>query len=274
MTTGRDPDRALFADELRAMRKAAGLTRDELGARVGYSGATIGMVESMHRAPPRGIGKRLDVVFNLPGTFHRMEERLRGIPLAVSFRPFEPYEATAKMLRTFEHSLIPGLLQTERYMRAVLETYPGTTAEEVSERAAGRLARQLIFEREDPAAPMLLALLDETVLYREVGSPEIMHEQLSHLIEVSARPNITIQLIPSARAHAGALGSFVIADFSDMPGIVFLEDASGGRVAEDPATVEQNMLWFDSLRSEALPKGVSRDQIGSAAEQWEGKAAP
>jgi transcriptional regulator with XRE-family HTH domain len=271
---GRDPDRAMFADELRAMRKAAGLSRDELGARVGYSGATIGMVESMHRAPPRGIGRRLDEEFHLPGTFHRMEERLRGIPFAVSFRPFEPYESAAKTLRTYEHSLVPGLLQTQDYARAVLETFPGTTDEEVSERVAGRLARQLTLEREDPPAPLLWVLLDETVLRREVGSPAVMHNQLSHMVAMCARPNVTIQVIPAARAHAGVLGSFVIADFDQMAGIVFFEDASGGRVAEDPTMVEQATLWFDSLRSEALPKGASRDLIGSAQERWKGTAAP
>lgn len=275
MAPGRDPDRALFADELRAMRKQANLSRDELGARIGYSGATVGMVESMHRAPPRGIGARLDSEFGLPGTFDRMEARLRGIPFAVSFRPFESYEQTAKMLRTFEHSLTPGLLQTEDYARAVLATHPGTTDEEVSERVAGRLTRQLILEREDPAAPLLRVLLDETVLHREVGSPAVMRGQLSHLVVMSARPNITIQVIPAARCHAGMLGSFVIADFfDDAPGIVFLEDASGGRVAEDPAQVEETTLWFDSLSSEALPKGASRDLIEGATERWKATAVP
>ncbi len=75
------------------------LLRDDLGARIGYSGALIGMVEAMHRAPTRDLARLLDEAFSLPGTFTRMEERLRGVPFAASFRPFQPYEA--RSLRTF-----------------------------------------------------------------------------------------------------------------------------------------------------------------------------
>ena len=270
MAPGRDPDKAMFADELRAMRKHANLSRDELGARLGYSGATIGMVEAMHRAPPRGIGKRLDTEFGLPGTFDRMERRLRGIPFAVSFRPFEPIEAQARALRWFEHSLIPGLLQTEDYARSVLMTKPNSAPDEIEGLVAGRLERQAVLEREEPAAPLLWALIDEGALNRPVADPAVMRDQLKHLVQVSEMPNITIQVVPyAARGHSGLLGAFIIADLDDSPGIVFLEDASGGRVAEEPETVAEVSLRFDSLRSEALPKGASRDLMGSvAAERW------
>src|SRR5580658_9699211 len=192
---GRDPDRALFADELRAMRKRAGLSRDDLGGRVGYSGALIGMVEAMHRAPTRDLAQRLDAAFSVPGTFTRMEERLRGLPFAASFRPCQPYEAEARSLRTFEHSLIPGLLQTPDYARAVLATRPNSTPEEIDGLVAARLARQV--------------LLDEGVLNRPVAGRDIMREQLLALAQ-TPRSNVTIQVVPyGAGGHSGLLGAFV-----------------------------------------------------------------
>jgi transcriptional regulator with XRE-family HTH domain len=268
MAPSRDPDRALFADELKAMRKQAGLSRDELAERVRYSGSTIGSVEAGHRAPPLGIGKRLDNEFGLPGTFERIELRMRGIPFPVSFRPFVSIEAEARALRWFEHSLIPGLLQTEDYARSVLATKPNSTEAEISGLITERLARQSVLERDDPPAPLLWALIDEGALNRPVAEPVVMRDQLKHLVHMSTLPNVTIQVVPyAARGHSGLLGAFIIADVDDSPGIVFIEDVTGGRVAEDPDTVAEVTLRFDALRSEALPKGASRDLIGSVAEE-------
>jgi transcriptional regulator with XRE-family HTH domain len=189
------------------MRRQANLSRDELGARLGYSGATIGMVESGHRAPPRGIGKRLDSEFGLPGTFDRIEARIRGIPFAVQFRPFVPYEATARSLRTFEHSLIPGLLQTEDDALAISATTPNSTEEEIRKLVSARLERQLILERSDPPAPLLWVLLDEGVLSRPVADPPVMRDQIKHLVHMSTVPNITIQVVPyAARGHSHVSG--------------------------------------------------------------------
>lgn len=252
------------------MRKQANLSRDELGARLGYSGATIGMVESLHRAPPRGMGARLDGEFKLPGTFDRIEQRLRGIPFATAFRPFVPYEAAARSLRWFEHSFIPGLLQTEDYARSVLATKPNSTEDEIKRLVSERMERRSILDRADAPAPLLWVLLDEGALNRPVADPPVMRDQLKHLLHMMTMPNITIQVVPyAARGHSGLLGAFIIADLEDSPGIVFLEDVLGGRVAEEPDVVAEATLRFDTLRSEALPKGASRDLIGSVAdEKW------
>lgn len=91
------------------------------------------------------------------------------MPFSSGFRPFEPYEAQAAALRLFEHSLVPGLLQTEAYARAVLETHPNTSQDVIEERVAARIARQRILDRDDPAPPLRWVLLDEHVLTREIG---------------------------------------------------------------------------------------------------------
>lgn len=268
-----DPDRALFAEELRAMRKHAGLTREELGDRIGYSGSTIGSIESMHRVPTRDQARRLDEAFGLPGIFARLEDRLHGVPFSAGFRPFHPYEAEAAALRMFQHVLIPGLLQTEDYARAILETHPNTSDEEVGERVTARLARQAILDREDPPAPVLWVLLDENVLHRQVGGPKVMQYQLGHLAGMARRPNIAVQVLPRDRPHPGLLGAFVIAELRDSAAIVYLENAHDGQTIEDAATVTHMTLMFDALRVEALPGSASLNLIEETAERWKETAS-
>jgi transcriptional regulator with XRE-family HTH domain len=269
-----DPDRALFADELRAMRKHAGLSREELGERIGYTGSTIANIEAQHRSATKDQAVRLDEAFGLPGTFARLEERLRGVPFSAGFRPFHPYEAEARTLRTFQHVLIPGLLQTEAYARVLSLAYPGTTDEEAEERVAARLARQAILDREDPPAPKLWVLLDEAVLHRQVGDVKVMHNQLMHLERMARRPNITVQVIPRALPHPGLLGAFVIAEPDDSGAIVYLENADGGQTVENADTVAHIALMFDALRTEALPGSASLSLIEEVADQRWKEIAP
>lgn len=148
----------------------------------------------------------------------------------------------------------------------MLATRPNSTEEETEDLVAARMARQAILERDDP--PLLWVVIDEAVLHRPVGTREVMRDQLLHLVQMSARPNITIQVVPySAGAHSGLLGAFIIADFDDAPGTVHLESPADGQTAEEPALVAKLALTFDTLRSEALPRAVSRDMIAKAAEE-------
>jgi transcriptional regulator with XRE-family HTH domain len=159
-----DPPPALmaFAEELKAFRAQAGLSREDLAVRVNYSPSLIGMIETGRRSPTRKLAELLDATFGTPETFARHEKRLRGIPFSAGFRPFQPYEAEATTLRLFEHTLVPGLFQTEDYARATLAANPHTSADVVEERVAARLARQEILTREDPPPPLLWVLLDLT----------------------------------------------------------------------------------------------------------------
>ncbi len=278
---------SLFADELKAHRDARGWTQADLAAKISFSDSLIAQVETCRRAPSKELAKALDRLFvtpgftedradssGTPGTFGRLAAKLRNLPFPASFRSFAPYEAEAVALHVFEHSLIPGLLQTESYAHAVMSTRPNTPDDEIGNLVAGRLARQAVLRREDPPAPILWALIDEGVLYRPVAPPDVMREQLTYLVDVSRRPNITVQVVPySAGGHTGLLGACTIAELSEPPGIVNLEDIADGRVTDDIATVSQVTLRFNSLRSDALPKGASRELIARVAEeQWQGIA--
>ena len=284
MAAGRKDRDALawFAEELRAHRIAHGWTQADLAAKISYSESLIAQVETCRKAATPELARALDRVFatpgftedapgvpGTPGTFGRLVARLRNLPFPASFRSFAPHEAEATALYTFEHSFIPGLLQTQAYARAVLEAYPDVTEDVVSERLAGRLSRQAILERDDPPPPVVCALIDQSALNREIGGPAVMRDQLAHLVAMSRRPNITVQIIPNAGTHPGLLGAFTVADLGGLPGIVNIEDITEGRVSEDAAMVSMVALRFHSLRGDALSRGASRDLIeGVIQERW------
>ena len=272
MSRDPDPPPALmaFAEELKAFRAQAGLSREDVAARVNYSPSLIGMIETGRRSPTRKLAELLDTTFGTPETFARHEKRLRGIPFSAGFRPFQPYEAEATTLRLFEHTLIPGLFQTEDYARATLAAHPHTSADVVEERVAARLARQEILTREDPPSPILWVLLDENVLRREVGNRKVMHDQVGHLAAMAGRPAITVQVIPSSVVHPGLHGAFAIAELPDMPAIVYLETARGGQTIEDPSAGADLSVRFDALRTEALAGSASVRLIEKVMDEWNG----
>jgi transcriptional regulator with XRE-family HTH domain len=258
-----------FGAEVRRARLAAGMTLADLGARVPCDASTVSRIEAGTLSPTERFAETCDEAFpHMDGWFLRFwhDSRKWNGPYPAWFRPFVEYEAKAKSLRTFEHSLVPGLLQTVDYARAVLATRPNTSEDEVEQLTVARIDRQVILERDSP--PLLWAVIDEAVLRREVGGSKVMHDQLWHIVKASDRPNITVEVIPDGTgAHSGLLGAFVIADFADVPSIVYLETSNGGQIVEKPSTVEDEVLIFDSLRSDALSRRQSRDLIMKVAEE-------
>jgi transcriptional regulator with XRE-family HTH domain len=271
MASARDDDQsglALFAAELAAARAKAGLSRDELAARLNYSPSLVAMVEARRRAPTLDFARRCDEALATAGTFARMQQHARTTPVPSWFKPWAEIEATAAQLRLFEHSLVPGLLQTEDYAKAVLLSRPGTSAAETDELAVARIERQAILYRDRP--PIVWAVVDEGVLRRQIGSAKVMHEQLVHLWGMADRPNVTIEVVPlSAGAHSGLMGAFAIAESDGMARAAYLETVTEGYISETPAVLSEVGLAFDTLRSEALPRGASKDLILKWAEDYD-----
>jgi len=267
-----EDDRRLFAEELKAARAQRGWSSQEVADRIGFSQSTIKHLESGQRAPTPEQAELLDKAFGTSGTFQRMERWIRGVPFSAGFRPFAPHEQSAKTLKTAQHSMLPGLFQTEQYALAVLASFPDTSDEELHERLAGRLERQAVLTRTSPPPPHVWAVIDEQVLYRDIGGAEAMHTQMEHLVELARMPRIHIQIIPADAPHPGLLGAFVIADTGQDPAIVYLETAFDGQVIEAPVMAETIDLRFETLRMEALTGSASLAKLEKAAQLWQERA--
>jgi hypothetical protein len=163
--------------------------------------------------------------------------------------------------------LVPGLLQTEDYARALFEAWRLADGEDLDQLVQGRMERQSILERPEP--PSLWAIMDEAALRRCIGDEGIMYDQLMHLVDMATRPKITIQVMPlEVGAHVGLLGAFIIANVNGAS-IVHMESPNQGQTTEVPSVAATVGDVFDTLRAEALPRMASRDLIRRVAEeQW------
>lgn len=265
---------ALFGAELRHYRTAAGLSQETLGETIGYSAALVGAIETARRVATEDFARRCDEVAQLQtgGALGRlrehMREQLHRQVWPSWFREWPSIEREALTLRSWELAVIPGLLQTAAYARAMLRgVLPDADEEEVEAQASARLQRQEILRRQDP--PMLWAIMDEGVLRRRIGDTRIMHTQLTHLIEIAQNPKVKVLIVPaSADAHVGLTGPFAIAEFREPPEIAYLDTAAQGQIADHPEIVKVCAQVFDTLRAEALPPKASLDLIAEVREAW------
>jgi hypothetical protein len=256
----------VFGKMLQFYRARARLTSDELGALVNLSGSTIRKVEAGLRAATEDLvasceaipGLRCDGA--LRELFDQMSEYLTNGVFPGWFQGWPKKEAAARRLRSFELVVVPGLLQTEDYARALISARVGISADKVDEEVVARLARQSILGQDNP--PILWVIIDEGVLRRPVGSREIMREQLLHLLEMAKRPNIVVQVIPlEAGAHQGLLSAFVIAEFDGAPDAGYQDTAVSGQIIEDEDAIRELAHAWDALQRVTLPETLSMRKI-------------
>ncbi|GAA1093373.1 helix-turn-helix transcriptional regulator [Nocardiopsis exhalans] len=258
--------------ELTRLRDSSGLSRAQVAERIGITDSTLWRYETgMTRPKPGDVAILLDVYgvhgaereeliemakhARKRGWWHRHRQALKP-----GFDSYIGLEAAASVVRTFQTSVVPGILQTEAYARAVIEqTAISSAPDMVDEKVLVRMSRQELITRED--APLqVVAILDEAVLRRQVGGPETMHEQLQRLIALAQHPNVTIRVVPFAHgAHPGLDGQFNLLEFPEQadPDLVYLEQAGSGLVPEDPEEVRRYTLMFGSLLGRALKANES-----------------
>jgi Predicted transcriptional regulators len=254
-----DPDespRARFAYELRALRRKHGLTQRQFGERIGYSESSIGMIEQGRRPPTQLLADLVDQAFGLPGTFAKQYLKTTWAGAPDHFRPWLLEEQEATYLKSYEPILVPGLFQTEAYARAILQSEPGLTSVQVEERVSARMERKAIFTRTNP--PQIIAILDEGVLHRPVGSLEIMRDQLEHLLELAQYPHVTLQMVPySAQALFGLAGGFIIAERDGRPYAAHVAGQPQGLTTDDRSLIAKLCRRYDAIRAEAHPQRLS-----------------
>jgi transcriptional regulator with XRE-family HTH domain len=260
-----------FAAKLKTLRNAKGWSQEALGKRLGYSGEMVSKVETGDARPSGQFAAACDSAFpEMGGMFADLvvEAENSHDVYPVWFRSWVDAEKRANVLRWWEPLLVPGLLQTAQYARALFEAWRtvdgnGDTDTDV----AGRLARQAIFDQ--PSPPSFGAVIDESVLYRGIGGPKVMHDQLLHLADIAERSRITVQVLPAeVGAHVGLLGAFAMAGFADgTPGMVYLESPDEGEATKRADTVAKIGITYDTLRDDALGARASRDLIRRVAEE-------
>ena len=269
-----------LALELLRRREAAGLTREEAARQLEWSTSTIFRIETGRSRPQPGNVRVLLELYGVSGAERdgliRLAREARQPGWWHSFRdvlpnPYEVFiglEAGAASIRNFEPVVVPGLLQTEEYARQMSRGGPRELdREDIERRVQVRMERQRILTRED--RPRLWAVIDEAVIRRLVGGPEVMAEQLRHLIECAEQGKTTLQVVPfSAGAHAGTTGPFIILDFPEPtdPSVVYVETLAGDLYLEERADVDRYTLAFDRLLAAALHPDDSVRLVQQAAD--------
>ena len=253
--------------ELRQARTGAGMSQEDLGRAINYSSSLVSAVENGQRPPMTEYLMSVDRALNTGGLFERLLTDLVSIDRApVWLRDWIVFEREALLLRWFQPLLVPGLLQTEEYARAVLEWGGLLDPGEVERSVASRMERQEILDR--PKPPHFIAIIDESVLRRFVGSTEIMAAQCDHLTASAERNNVYLHVLPaSAGAHAGLAGAFILAK---APGyeVAHLDNNLRAVVVDQRDPVDTLIRKWEALRGEALPRSQSIAKIKEAATSW------
>jgi DNA-binding XRE family transcriptional regulator len=254
--------RMLVGARLRRLRTELGLTRDEAAqairasewkihrlenGQVGFKDRDIiDLLARYQVTDPAEVADFLTLAreANTPGWWQHY-----GDVLPSWFRTYVDLEQAATLIRTYEGQFVPGLLQTDDYMRAVVRgAHLEESSDEVGRRVRLRMARQILLTRDSP--PRLWAVVDEAALRRPVGGKEVMRGQLERLIEATKLPNVTLQILPFASgAHPAMVGSFSVLRFPDeeLPDIVYLEHLTSALYLNKPDEVDQYLHVMESI---------------------------
>lgn len=258
--------RILLGAQLRRLREAKRISLEDAGnvirashskisrmetGRVGFKDRDVvdlltfyGVTDEKEREQLRVLASRA----NAQGWWHDYSDILPNW-----FEAYVGLEEAARQIRAYEVQFVPGLLQTPDYVRAVtLLGFTNAPTREIDRRVGLRLARQVVLTRPNP--PNIWAVLDEAVLRRPIGGPDVTRAQLKHLIEMTQRPNVTIQIIPfDAGGHAAAGGPFSILRFAepDLPDVVYLEQLASALYLDKQETVDNYLMVMERLCIEA-----------------------
>ncbi|WP_030387335.1 helix-turn-helix domain-containing protein [Streptomyces sp. NRRL S-241] len=260
--------RALLGAELRVARERAGMSQAELGERLFVSGSFIGQLEAGTRRMHLEFARQIDEILDTDGFFVRNCEAAAESKYPDHFAEAAEAEARATAIREYAPVIVPGLIQTEAYARAVFRAYqPTATDDVIEELVTNRLARAALLS--DPTTPLLWCVLDEGVLRRTVGGPAVMAEALRHVAALVRSHRIIVQVLPfDAGAHSSTGGSIKLMAFDDAPPLAYVEGSETGLLFDDPATVTRHALTYDLLTADALSRRDSLALIESVAEDY------
>jgi transcriptional regulator with XRE-family HTH domain len=268
--------RIVLGTQLRRWREASGITREAAGEAIRASHAKISRLELGR------VGFKERDLVDLLALYGVTDERERAEFLDLARRAnargwwhqhtqvlpswFEMYlglEQAANVIRTYQVQFVPGLLQCEEYARSVITVgHQAESPDEIDRRVQLRMTRQKMLT--EPGAPQLWAVLDEAALSRPFGAPHVMRAQLEHLLEATALPNVTVQVLPfRLGSHAAAGGAFTILRFAepDLPDIVYLEQLNSAVYMDKRSEVEDYLAVMERVSVQAETPVRSKDTL-------------
>ena len=268
-----------LAVELRSLRTASGLTREEVVERTGINSVTMYRIEHARVRPQT---RTLRTLLDLYGVEKQQQADLVALlrdarergwlhpyqsELPEQYMTFIGFEGEAESASNYESLFVPGLLQTEDYARAVITgVLPFASRDEVERRVEVRMERQQVLRGDNPL--QLWGIVDEAALRRQVGNPAVMRAQFCHILEASELPNVTFQVIPfDAGAHAGMPGSFIVLQFTEeaIPDVIYIDSMAGDLFLEAESDVRRYKLVFEHLRAVSASPDASRALLASLA---------
>ncbi|MBN3928130.1 helix-turn-helix domain-containing protein [Streptomyces verrucosisporus] len=267
---------------LRDLREKAGCSFEEAAAALSVNAATVRRMEKAEVGlkplfvekllETYGVGRQeIDSFLALveesrkPGWWHRFRDVLPDW-----FGLYVSLEGSASVIRGYEPHCVPGLLQTEDYARALLRTgFPNAPDDELERRVALRLGRQRLLER--PGAPRLWVVVDETVLHRPVGGPEVMRAQIDRLLEAAALPNVTLQILTfGAGPHPGMFGPFQLFrfDIPELPDIIYTESLTGAVYLDERPDTAAYLEVLDRMGAQAVSVRHTEELLGDIRKEF------
>ncbi|WP_030706837.1 helix-turn-helix domain-containing protein [Streptomyces sp. NRRL F-2580] len=254
-----DDDLRSFGETVKASRKRAGVTQEQLGLKIGYSVQYVGSVEQGRRHPSRKFISKTEAVLDTFGVIDIAAKRLsRRRGLASWFRRWAELEEGAVTLNTYECRSVPGLVQPESYARALIDNVPPlATPEEADARVAARMERQKLLLR----TPYVLFsfIIEQALIERQTGGPEVTRELIDRLLECGRLPNVDVQIMPTVSPdHAGTDGPFQLLETDEHEWLGYSEGQKTGQVISDPKAVSVLHQRYAKLRIQALNPADSR----------------
>lgn len=246
---------------LRELREAAGRTREDAATKLECQVPKISKIETGKATISPGDTRLLIELYDVGGAtaetvmqLARQARKRTRVRVPDWAQRFVAMESISESIRIYEAELVPGLLQTEEYTRAVTKAFdPERSTDEVERLVDVRARRQALLNGEDP--PHLWAVVNEAVIRRPVGGAEVMREQLRHLLRLAELPRVTLQVLPfSAGAHAAMGSSFHVLQMHEPRDarMIYIEDLASADYLDGPAQVERYSLVFDRLQVAAL----------------------
>ncbi|QIJ62393.1 helix-turn-helix transcriptional regulator [Streptomyces sp. JB150] len=255
--TGGEPESSdsmrTFGAMVQALREHAGLSREELGDRVGFSKHTVASVELGRRMPDPAFVEGAEEATGNTGVLRRAAKHLGRQPgLAAWFRRWAQMERTAISLNTYECRMVPGLLQTEAYARQLFDDeLPPLSDDQIEAQWQARADRQQLL-RHRPNT-VFSFIIEEHVFLRRTGGARVTHGLIDHILEVASLRNVEIQVMPLVRHdHAGLHGPLQLLETPDNTWFGYLEGQQSGQLISDRKVVSVLQGRYARMRAQAL----------------------